>query len=93
MSLITLFDKSFLQSLSIDESVWFDHFFEPNVCPYFFVETLADLEKRTGSRDPEEEVRIIADKFPDKEGIPNAYHKELCLNEMICSCVYRFRFI
>lgn len=40
-----LFDKSFLQSLSIDESVLFDHFFIPIVCPMFYVETLADLKK------------------------------------------------
>ena len=42
---ITLFDKSFLQSLNLDESVWFDHFFLTNVCPLFYVETLADLGK------------------------------------------------
>ena len=83
MSLITLFDKSFLQSLSINESVWFDQFFLANVCPYFYVETLADLEKRTGSRRPEDEVRIIADKFPDNHGIPNAFHKNLCVNELL----------
>ena len=43
---IALFDKSFLQSLSLDESVWFDHFFLPVVSPLFFVETLADLTKQ-----------------------------------------------
>jgi hypothetical protein len=49
--------KSFLQSLSVDESVWFDHFFIPNICPLFYVETLADLEKsvREG-RTPEREA-------------------------------------
>ena len=45
MGPIALFDKSFLQSLSVDESVWFDHFFLPVVSPLFFVETLADLAK------------------------------------------------
>jgi len=39
-----LFDKSALQGLSLDESVWFDAFFYPNITPLFFVETLADLE-------------------------------------------------
>jgi hypothetical protein len=42
---ITLFDKSFLQALSTDESVWFDNFFYPVICPIFFVETMADLWK------------------------------------------------
>lgn len=46
MGPIALFDKSFLQSLTVDESVWFDHFFLPVVSPLFFVETLADLAKQ-----------------------------------------------
>jgi hypothetical protein len=29
MGPITLFDKSFIQSLSLDEAVWFDKFFMP----------------------------------------------------------------
>ena len=71
MGPITLFDKSFLQSLSTDESVWFDHFFITNICPMFYVETLADLDKsvREG-RTPEREVEIIASKFGTY--IPNA---------------------
>jgi hypothetical protein len=40
-----LFDKSFIQSLSVDESVWFDYFFKTNLCPIFYDETLRDLEK------------------------------------------------
>jgi hypothetical protein len=45
MGPVALFDKSFLQSLSLDDAVWFDHFFAPVICPIFFVETLADLKK------------------------------------------------
>jgi hypothetical protein len=72
MGPIALFDKSFLQSLSLDESVWFDHFFIPNVCPLFYVETLADLEKpaREG-KTSDQEVRVIADKFPEMTYIPH----------------------
>ena len=78
MGPIALFDKSFLQSLSLDESVWFDHFFFVNVCPIFYGETLADLDKtvREG-RLPEHEVGIIADKFPDMHGLPCAHHSTL----------------
>ncbi len=84
MGPITLFDKSFLQSLSLDESVWFDHFFLTNVCPLFFVETLADLEKSVDEgRTPEQEVGIIADKFPQMHGTPSAYHATLCVNELL----------
>ena len=84
MGPITLFDKSFLQSLSIDESVWFDHFFLANVCPLFYGETLADLDKtvREG-RTPEDEVGIIADKFPEMHGMPCGYHRTQCIGELL----------
>lgn len=80
-----LFDKSFLQSLSIDESVWFDHFFLPIVSPLFFVETLADLAKqrKRGSRTPEDEVRIIADKTPVLSGAPCVHHVQLCIANLL----------
>ena len=58
----TLFDKSFLQSLSLDEAVFFDHFFLPVISQLFYVETLADFEKRVREgRTPEQEVGIIAE--------------------------------
>jgi hypothetical protein len=74
-----LFDKSFLQSLSVDEAVIFDRFFIAVICPMFYVETLADLSKsvRPG-RTPESEVRIIAQKFPEMHGMPCAHHMDLC---------------
>lgn len=78
MGPIALFDKSFIQSLSLDESVWFSHFFITNVCPIFYVETLADLGKgKSQARDPEDEVRIIADKFPELNSAPSAHHSDL----------------
>lgn len=84
MGPITLFDKSFLQSLSVDESVWFDHFFYAVICPVFYVETLADLEKavRQG-RTPEQEVGYIADKTPEFHGGPCNYHGTLCLANLM----------
>ncbi|MGB3478062.1 MAG: hypothetical protein WBB67_02765 [bacterium] len=82
----TLFDKSFLQSLSIDESVWFDHFFLANICPLFYVETLADLDKAViKERTPEQEVGIIADKFPEMHGAPNVHHARLYINDLLGS--------
>jgi len=84
MGPITLFDKSFLQSLSVDESVWFDHFFLTNVCPPFYVETLADLEKSVrNGRTPEQEVGVISDKFPEMHGSPNFHHSRLCLANLM----------
>lgn len=84
MGPITLFDKSFLQSLSVDESVWFDHFFMANICPLFYVETLADLDKAVReSRTPEQEVVLIADKFPEMHGSPCAHHTSLCIGNLL----------
>jgi hypothetical protein len=84
MGPIVLFDKSFLQSLTVDESVWFGHFFSPVVCPVFYVETLADLEKdvREG-RSPEQEVRIIANKFPDQSANPCSFHGGLLVSDLL----------
>jgi hypothetical protein len=79
-----LFDKSFLQSLTVDESVLFDHFFTPVICPLFYVETLADLEKavRQG-RSPEQEVRIIAQKTPEMHGTPCVHNTDLCISDLM----------
>ncbi len=54
------------------------------VCPIFFIETLADLEKsiRAG-RTPEEEVGLIAVKTPQMEGHPNVNHIDLCIGNIL----------
>jgi hypothetical protein len=84
MGPIILFDKSFLQSLSLDEAVFFDHFFYPNICPMLLVETLADLSKVTpGGRTPEEEVGVIADKTPEMHGMVNAFHGDMCIADLL----------
>ena len=76
------FDKSFLQSLSVDESVWFDQYFTAVITPLFFVETLADLEKQNEGRSPEAEVRRLAEKTPETSGTPNLFHATLCNGEL-----------
>ncbi|MBW2670632.1 MAG: hypothetical protein JRD87_12255 [Deltaproteobacteria bacterium] len=83
MGPITLFDKSFLQSLNVNDSVLYDNFFRTNISPLFYVETLADLDKdvRDG-RTPEQEVGIIASKFPEMHSSPSVFHIELCLSNL-----------
>ncbi|OUL91750.1 hypothetical protein, partial [Paraburkholderia hospita] len=84
MGPITLFDKSFLQTLSTDESVWFDQFFYPVIAPLFYIETLADLEKKPREgKTAEEEVGIIAAKTPEMHGAPCFFHAELCIQDML----------
>lgn len=83
MGPIALFDKSFLQSLSVDESVWFDRFFLAVICPIFYVETLADLAKEPSKRGPAEAiVRVVAEKTPEMGGSPCMFHQTLCVNNL-----------
>jgi hypothetical protein len=81
---IALFDKSFLQSLSTDESVWFDHFFLGVIAPVFYAETLADLHKsaREG-KTPEDEVAIIASKTPEVSGTPVVFHRHMVIGDLL----------
>jgi hypothetical protein len=79
-----IFDKSTLQSLSVDEAVWLDHFFLSNITPLFFVETLADLEKQIrGGRTPEQVVGNLAEKTPVHHGGASMFHAAICLAELI----------
>lgn len=84
MGPIAVFDKSFIQSLNINESVWFDNFFSAVVTPYFYVEILADLHKspRRG-KTPEEEVTILAEKTPELSSTPTQSHSDLCLVDLL----------
>jgi hypothetical protein len=80
---IVLFDKSALQILTVDETVWFDTFYFPSVTPLFFVETLADLENdiKSGSS-PEQYVGALAEKTPLGGGI-NVHHHTLSVNALL----------
>ena len=65
MGPMTIFDKSALQALSMDESVWFDAFFGVNVVPVFYIETLADLEKDMAEgKNAEDLVGMLAERLP-----------------------------
>jgi hypothetical protein len=84
MGPITLFDKSFLQALSVDESVWFSHFFSPLVCPLFYMETIADLQKVTkDGKALEAQVVAMGEKFPDMSGNPCPTHVQLMIGDLM----------
>jgi hypothetical protein len=79
-----LFDKSFLQSLTLDESSFFDSFFHSVVAPIFYVEALADLEKAVrAGRTQEDEVGILADKVPEMHVAPTVYHRDLAIQNLL----------
>ncbi len=78
-----LFDKSALQALNIDESVWFEAFLLANITPVFYVETLADLEKEVAEgRTPEQVVGSLAAKTPS-DAAPNVHHRRLISAELL----------
>jgi hypothetical protein len=78
-----IFDKSALQGLSTDESMWLENFYITNITPLFFIETLADLEKEVRSgRTPEDVVGNIAYKTPDM-GCVNVHHRNLIFGELM----------
>lgn len=83
MGPVAIFDKSFLQGLSPDESLWFDMYFESVITPIFFVETLADLSKALKEgRTSENEVGGIANKTPEQNGYPTMHHATVCRCEL-----------
>lgn len=83
MGPILIFDKSMLESLNLDEAMWLDNFFLSNITPLFFIETLADLEKKVRSgRTPEEVVGSLAYKTPDGSSHPNVHHATLLAAEL-----------
>jgi hypothetical protein len=80
---LLIFDKSALQSLNLDESVWLDSFYTTNITPLFFVETLADLEKQMRSgRTPEQIVGSIARKTPEQQATANVHHYSILMDEL-----------
>lgn len=79
---ITIFDKSALQALNVDEACLFGNFYRANITPVFFVETLADLEKEVAAgRTPEQVVGTIAHKTSGLHCDPNVHHQLMCFSD------------
>lgn len=73
-----IFDKSFLQSLSIDEAAMLDQLYQCVITPIFFVETLADLGKPENLRRPPEQiVGGLAERTPVCASMMNESHWRL----------------
>lgn len=79
-----LFDKSALQAVSLDESVWLEQFFLINITPTFYVEVLADLEKNiSGGKTSEQIVGELAKKTPSMGTFSNIHHRTLVINDLL----------
>lgn len=71
----TLFDKSFVQSLSDDEAVIFDALFCAIIAPVFYAEVLANLAKEPEKNvSPEKRVAALTEKTPVMHCYPTTFH-------------------
>jgi len=79
-----LFDKSTLESLSVNEAALLDNFFRSTITPLFFVECLADLERQMlrmrGT--PEQLVGSLAERTPDSQSVMNVHHMQILNGEL-----------
>jgi hypothetical protein len=86
MGPVILIDKSALEMLSIDQSVWLDEFFFTNICPMLYSETLADLTKSRSSRDnPVTAMQLVSEiaaKTPVDGVAPCMHHRNLIAQDM-----------
>jgi hypothetical protein len=81
---MTLFDKSAIEMLNVNEAAVFDCLFMSNLCPIYLVEVLADLQKKeTSGRDHPKVVADMARKTPVMHTYPNVVHTTLCLHELL----------
>src|SRR5277367_3674389 len=79
-----LFDKSTLESLSLNEAALLDNFYRSTITPLFFVECLADLERRMVRMKgtPEQLVGSLAERTPDMQSMMNVHHMEVLKAEL-----------
>lgn len=82
---ITIFDKSALEMLSVDEACWLETHYLSNITPLFYVEVLGDLQKQVAKhRTPEHVVGNLAEKTPPSAS-PNVHHATICEAELLGS--------
>jgi len=79
-----IFDKSFLQSISVDESVFLSQFFITNVTPLFYIETLGDLDlgDHKSGKPISKVISELSKKVPD-DSEPNVFHLRLILGDLL----------
>lgn len=79
-----LFDKSTIESLSLNEAVLLDNFYRSTITPLFFVECLADLERemRRMKGSPEQLVGSLAERTPDCQSSTNVHHMAILKGEL-----------
>lgn len=84
MGPVIIFDKSTLQSISIDESVFVQQFFISNIIPLFYVETLGDLDLvyHKSGKPITEVISALAAKVPSLSVSPSVHHSRLIVGNL-----------
>lgn len=79
-----LFDKSTLESLNLNEAALLDNFYRSTITPLFFVECLADLERKMiGMKGTQEQiVGSLAERTPDSQSVMNVHHMQILRGEL-----------
>src|SRR5579872_3324532 len=79
-----IFDKSTLESLTVNEAVLLDNFYRATITPLFFVECLADLEREMVRMrgTPEQLVGSLAERTPDSQSVMNVHHMNILRAEL-----------
>jgi hypothetical protein len=79
-----LFDKSTLESLSLNEAALLDNFYRSTLTPLLFVECLADLERNMARMrgTPQELVGSLAERTPDMQSVMNVHHMQILKAEL-----------
>ena len=79
-----IFDKSTLESLTVNEAVLLDNFYRATITPLFFVECLADLEREIVRMrgTPEQLVGSLAERTPDSQSVMNVHHMNILKGEL-----------
>lgn len=82
---LTLFDKSFIHGITVEEAAVFDIHFFTVMSPLFFVEVLGDLEKLDVTEDDRRAALVsnLAAKTPDMHSYPCVPHSQLALMELM----------
>ena len=84
MSITLIVDKSTLQSLSVEESVWMDALFCCGVPEILHAEILADIAKKwKNERSAETEVKRLAEKLPEMRGVCIRPYVELAKEDLL----------
>ena len=85
---VIIFDKSTIQTLTVDESVLLDNFYMSNMhssvlCGVFGTILSGDMQRAKSKGSPESLVGALATRTPDSQACGNVFHTRLLEGELM----------